>query len=475
MKQGLLARLQPQLALTPQLRHAIRLLQLSTLELHTELRVLAESNPLLELEDFAEDPGVTEREPEPAEAEADADGAGDAALDADAPPEASLQFEVPATAPSGGGVDWVELEADAPEDLRSHLLWQLEMSSAPAALRAITTVLIDALDDDGYLRSGNEDIRAAFPPGNAPDDAAIEQARAWLLQLDPVGVGARNLAECLDAQLAVLPGDQQLLRLARRMVTETLEILARHDLAALERELGAGPDAVAAAAALVQELDPKPGASFDTTPPQYVIPDAYAVKRDGLWQVTLNPDCRPGVRINQHYRALIGASNREDSTWLRAQLQEARWLLKSLESRAQTIAKVATAIVVAQSGFLDFGPEAMRPLVLREVAEAIDMHESTVSRVTTHKYLHTPRGIFEFKHFFSSGVGTEDGGSASATAVQAVIRKLIDAEDRRKPYSDQALTAALAREGIQVARRTVAKYRRMLRIPNSSQRVQLHE
>ncbi|MGB8635219.1 MAG: RNA polymerase factor sigma-54 [Rhodanobacteraceae bacterium] len=476
MKQGLQFRLHQQLALTPQLQQAIKLLQMSTLELGSELRQMAEANPLLDLEGLGEDPGVGERVDETEEAQtADADEALDGIEDYGAAPgDSPLQFDTASRA-NGSSEPWQTIESCASEDLHQHLLWQIGVSSLQPRQQAIAAALVDALDDDGYLRSDDDEIRAAL--GSTGDVSAeeIETVRQCLLTFDPTGAGARTLHECLAAQLSVLDDDDPIVVLARRIVDEGLELLARNDLDQLAKRLSADREQMPGAVDLIHSLDPKPGYSFDTTPVEYISPDAYAVKRNGRWQVALSPDCNPRLEINQHYCDLIGKTSRDDTSYLRGQLQEARWLIKSLESRADTINKVATAIVRAQSAFLDFGPEAMRPLVLREVAEAIDMHESTVSRVTTRKYLHTPRGIFEFKYFFSSGVGTQDGGSASATAVQAMIRKLVDSENRRKPYSDQALVKALKQHGIQVARRTVAKYRESLRIPNSSQRVQMHE
>lgn len=476
MKQGLQFRLNQQLALTPQLQQAIKMLQMSTLELSSELRQMAEANPLLDLDGLGDEPGLADRTEVEEARSIDADDAADA-LDAYAslPGDTPLQFDTSVRRDNVSREPWQTVETCAYEDLRQHLLWQLGVSSLPPRQQTIATVLIDALDDDGYLRSDNNEIRVALGADADLQDEEIDAARQRLMTFDPTGAGARTLDECLAAQLAVLDNNDPVVILACRIVEQHLELLARNDLGELEKRLSAKPEQLRAAVDLIHSLDPKPGHNFDTAPVEYISPDAYAVKRNGHWQVSVSPDCSPRLEINQHYCDLIGKTSRDDSSYLRGQLQEARWLIKSLESRADTINKVAHAIVHAQSAFLDFGPEAMRPLILRDVAEAIDMHESTVSRVTTRKYLHTPRGIFEFKYFFSSGVGTQDGGSASSTAVQAMIRKLVDSENRRKPYSDQALVKALKGHGIQVARRTVAKYRESLRIPNSSQRVQMHE
>ncbi len=475
MKQGLQVRLNQQLALTPQLQQAIRLLQMSTLELGTELRQLAEANPMLDLEDMGDDPGTGERE-QPADQAAE-QGDGDNAND-DLAVSEPLEFEHGSSNGSGSfgsREPWQTIETAGSESLHEHLMWQLEVSSLPLQEKPLAAALIDALDDDGYLRSSNDDIRAALAGIDPPDDERIDNVRQRIMQFDPTGVASRNLKECLTAQLAFIDDhDQSIVTLAGRIIADGLDLLAHNDTEALARHLHVDAAQLPAAIALIHGLDPKPGHSFDSTPVEYVIPDAFAVKRHGLWQVTLNPDCEPRIEINQHYRALVGSSKGSEASYLRGCLQEARWLLKSLESRAQTIRKVATAIVEAQTGFMEFGPEAMRPLVLRDVAEAIDMHESTVSRVTTRKYLHTPRGIFEFKYFFSSRLATEAGGDASATAVQALIEKLVKNEDRSQPYSDEALVRALQQQGINVARRTVAKYRKTLRIPSSTQRRKKH-
>jgi RNA polymerase sigma-54 factor len=294
--------------------------------------------------------------------------------------------------------------------------------------------------------------------------------RRQLQRFDPAGVGSIDLPDCLRAQLDQFDPSTPHRDLALKIVEHELELLARNDMGKLARRLHASEEDTTAAAILIRSLDPRPGAALDTTPVEYVAPDVYARKENTRWRVFLNPDSQPKLSLNQHYCGLIARARSDDASWMRGQLQEARWLIKSLESRAETLLKVAEAIVRRQSAFLDYGPEAMQPLVLREVAEEVGMHESTISRVTTRKYIHTPRGTYELKYFFSSGVATEDGGSASATAIQAMLRKLVDGEDARKPLSDQALAEELHGKGIQVARRTVAKYREILRIPSSSER-----
>ena len=480
MKPGLQFRLNQQLTLTPQLQQAIRLLQLSQLELEAELRQIAESNPLLEFsEDNPENAEGDDRdlvEPLPASA------ASSDTPDADDVPDWS-ESEVSGEDPidfSGGGTssrngashdeDGFEPQSAAPETLQEHLLWQLNLTHMSPRDRAIAEVLIDALNPDGYLTESMESLIAALPADVKASAAEMEHVRRALQRFDPTGVASLDLRDCLRVQLEQFDADTPQRELALRIVDSELELLARNDIARLARKLRASEDETAAAAVLIRSLDPRPGAALDVTPVEYVAPDVYARKDAGRWRVSLNPDCQPRLGLNQHYCGLIAQARGTDASWMRGQLQEARWLIKSLESRAETLLKVADAIVRRQSAFLDYGPEAMHPLVLREVAEEVGMHESTISRVTTRKYIHTPRGTFELKHFFSSGVSTEDGGSASATAIQAMLRKLVDAEDPRKPLSDQAIAEELHRKGIQVARRTVAKYREAMRIPSSSER-----
>ena len=488
MKPGLQFRLNQQLALTPQLQQAIRLLQLSQLELAAELRQLAESNPLLE---FAEDASLEQEE---AETDGEYDNefeslnsvssSSTSANDAndEAPewtePEISSDEPIDFSASNGSGngsssnrdEDGMEPQNAAPESLQEHLLWQLNLTPMEPRAKAIATVLIDALNTDGYLGEGIDAVLAALPPHLKATAEEVEAVRRQLQRFDPAGVASIDLPDCLRAQLEQFDPGTPHRELALRIVQQELELLARNDMAKLARRLHATEEEVTAAAILIRSLDPRPGAAMDTTPVEYVAPDVYARKDGTRWRVLINPDSQPKLSLNQHYCSLIAQARGEDASWMRGQLQEARWLIKSLESRAETLLKVAEAIVRRQSAFLDYGPEAMQPLVLREVAEEVGMHESTISRVTTRKYIHTPRGTYELKYFFSSGVSTEDGGTASATAIQAMLRKLVDHEDPRKPLSDQALAEELHNKGIQVARRTVAKYREILRIPSSSER-----
>lgn len=478
MKPALHLRLNQQLALTPQLQQAIRLLQLSSVELEIELRLALESNPLLELEEADEEGNVAE--PNGTETET---------------PEAANGEEAPATnveeieyaepidmgldrsdygSPLPEDADSMEPQDQETEDLRDHLLWQLNLTQLSPRDRAIGAAIIEAIDDDGYLHETSETLQQilAGMDYQAQIDE-IEAMRHRIQHFDPIGISSRTLAECLRVQLDAFDPATPGWATARVLVSEHLEVLARNDRARLCKQLHTEMEDLDAAIALIRSLDPKPGAQINPSKTEFVAPDAYAFRTSGRWVVSLSPGCQPKLAINQHYSSLIARARRDDATYLRGQMQEARWLIKSLQTRAETLLKVATAIVRAQSAFLEFGAEAMRPLVLRDIAEEIGMHESTVSRVTTRKYLHTPRGTFEFKYFFSSGVATVDGGAASATAIQAMIRKLIDEETPVKPMSDQALAVELNRRGIEVARRTVAKYREALHIPSSNERSRL--
>ena len=480
MKPALQAKLGTALALTPQLRQAIRLLQLSQIELEAELQAAVESNPLLELAepgDAADEPAAALAD-SPGENTAEgADGADTEALgdtaDTDNDPGAedwTLGDDEAGPRQSDGDDEGGREDAGAAPGLHEHLRWQLRMSVHSARDEAIGEAVIDALDDDGYLREPLEALPAALP---ATLDVTLDDVRASLRlvqQFDPLGCGARDLAECLGLQLAALSADTPGLALAQRLVAGHLDALARQRPDRIAAELGVAPTVLAEAIALVKSLDPKPGARFDGTPAEYVQPDAIALKQRGVWRVRMARG--GGLRLNAHYQGLIGRCSRDDDTYLRGQLQEARWLIKALENRGETLQRVAEAIVRTQSAFLDHGLEAMRPLTLRDVAEQLGLHESTISRATTRKYLRTPRGTFEFKFFFSAGLATDHGGAASSTAVQAIIRKMIDAEPPGKPLSDQSLADALKAEGIAVARRTVAKYREGMGIPPSSERGQ---
>ena len=471
MKPALQFRLSQSLALTPQLQQAIRLLQLSRLELELELNTALESNPLLDMTDGDEAEGEEEGdstediEAAASEAQADAAETDEQPLDL-----AFDRTEYRGTALDEDGMEPQDAEV---EDLRDHLLWQLNLTPMSARDRAIGATIIEAIDDDGYLGETDEVIRDTLVSLYKVSLEEIESVRRRILHFDPIGIGSRSLRECLAVQLDAFDAQTPGLELARALVADHLEALAKHDRARICQRLHTDEVQFEIALALIRSLAPKPGSGYSNASTEYIAPDAYARKVGGRWQVTLAPGCQPRLGINEHYAGLIAKARREDAHYLRGQLQEARWLIKSLKTRAETMLKVASSIVRAQEAFLEFGAEAMRPLVLKDVAEEIGMHESTISRVTTRKFLHTPRGTFEFKYFFSSGVTTVDGGAASATAVQAMIRNLIGGEAAARPLSDQTLAAELNRRGINVARRTVAKYREALNIPSSNDRSRL--
>lgn len=482
MKPTLQTRLGQQLSLTPQLRQAIRLLQLSTIELETELTAALESNPLLERDEEAgEFDGDARAEAEAGAESAPADDAGDAGAEAvaDERPDAMEDADWYESTLGGyerrgsGDDESEELTAAAPVDLHGHLMWQLGLSHLSARDMAIGQVLVEAIGDDGYLSGTMEDIKAALLPEIDADPAEIETVLHIIQHFDPVGTGARSLAECLCVQLSLLSDDTPGLALARDVCRNHLDALAKAGVVRLAAQLAVPAEELQVAVTLLKSLDPRPGAQIGGGEAEYVSPDAIAYRQGGLWKVVLSAQSQPRLAINRHYERLIGKASREDDSYLRSQLQEARWLIKSLETRADTLLRVARAIVRQQSGFLDHGSEAMRPLTLREVAEELDLHESTISRATTRKFLRTPRGTFEFKHFFSSGIATEHGGAASSTAIQAMLRKLIDAENPRQPLSDQRLAEILKAEGIPVARRTVAKYREAMNISASNERQRL--
>jgi len=476
MKPSLQIKLGQQLTLTPQLRLAIRLLQLSALELEQELSQALESNPLLEREEDAAAEDISE----PGSAEVD--DAIDTAADSDAPAEE--YEEVPdfrwedEGGSGGGGAEMDGEERDegraAPLDLHSHLLWQLRLSHLNPRDEQIGVVLIEAIGDDGYLEGGMEDFREALLPEIVASQAEMETVLHLVQRFDPVGVGARSLSECLCVQLSLLdPASTPGLALARRISADHLDALAKLGPLKLAAQLQEAPAAVEEAVALLRSLDPRPGARIGGTETEFIVPDAIAYRQGGVWKVATHRSSQPRLGINRHYERLIGTSGRDNDNYLRAQLQEARWLLKSLETRADTLLRVARSIVRQQSGFPEPGPPAMPPLTLREVAEELGLHESTISRATTRKYLRTPRGTFEFKYFFGSGIATDGGGGASATAIQAMLRRLVDAENPRAPLSDAKLAEILKADGIPVARRTVAKYREAMNIPSSTERQRL--
>jgi RNA polymerase sigma-54 factor len=480
LKPALQLKLGQNLTLTPQLRQAIRMLQLSSMELESEINLALESNPLLDrLDDIQVAPPSSEGS-DAKQTESNSETSEESSYEEDFSGDWHLDDYASARAPGSEGDnedDRESVRGAVTGNLRDHLLWQLNLTPMSSRDRAIGYALIEAIGEDGYLSEPLDQIRAGLLP---EIDAGMEETEVVLHRIqhfDPVGVAARSLSECLGIQLSQVQPTPDIptetIALAQKLARDHLEVLARIGPDRLASQLGQAPADMHTAVALLRSLDPRPGAQIASQEVEYVVPDAYVERHRGLWRVALAPGCRPKLGINHHYESLIGSAAKGDAAYLRGQLQEARWLIRSLETRADTVLRVARCIVKHQSGFLEHGPEAMRPLTLREVADELELHESTISRVTTRKYLHTPRGTFEFKHFFASGVSNEDGGAASSTAIQAMIRRLIDAEDPRKPLSDAKLTDMLKSEGVTVARRTVAKYREGMNIPSSTDRQRL--
>lgn len=473
MKQSLQIRQTQSLTLTPQLRQAIRLLQLSSVELETEISEAIESNPLLEAldDEVAEGDEATSEIITEASVENKETQTVDSEIDVI---ENNEEFDWSDDEPriSNGKTEEFESEFGiaVPMNLCQHLLWQLRLSHLSIKDVAIGEVIIEAVNNDGYLLESPEAIQEALLPEVHADLQEINTVLQLIHHFDPVGVGARNLSHCLLIQLQVLSPDTPGLCLAKKIAQEHLEALAKLGSEKLAIQLKATSPEIQEAVALLKSLDPKPGLQISSDVPDYVAPDCIATKQNGVWQVSHARGSQPRIGINRHYESLIGKASREDDSYLRGQLQEARWLIKSLDARADTLLRVARSIIRQQSGFLEHGPQAMRPLTLREVAEELGLHESTISRATTRKFLRTPRGTFEFRYFFSSGISNSEGGGTSATAIQSMIRKLIEAENPRSPLSDARLAELLKTEGIPVARRTVAKYREAIHIGSSSER-----
>ena len=476
MKQGLQLRLSQQLAMTPQLQQAIRLLQLSTLELQQELQQALESNPLLEQIDTHEE--IDTRETQDSETLDTADALEQKEMPEELPLDASWDTIYTAGTPSGTSGDYIDDElpvyqGETTQTLQDYLMWQVELTPFSDTDRAIATSIVDAVDETGYLTVPLEDILESI----GDEEIDIDEVEAVLKRIqrfDPVGVAAKDLRDCLLIQLSQFDKTTPWLEEARLIISDHLDLLANHDFRTLMRVTRLKEDVLKEAVNLIQSLDPRPGQSIQTGEPEYVIPDVLVRKHNGHWTVELNSDSIPRLQINQHYASMCNnARNDGDSQFIRSNLQDAKWWIKSLESRNDTLLRVSRCIVEQQQAFFEQGEEYMKPMVLADIAQAVEMHESTISRVTTQKYLHSPRGIFELKYFFSSHVNTEGGGEASSTAIRALVKKLIAAENPAKPLSDSKLTSLLSEQGIMVARRTVAKYRESLSIPPSNQRKQL--
>jgi RNA polymerase sigma-54 factor len=495
MKASIQLRFAQHLALTPQLQQSIRLLQLSTLELNQELEQALMDNPLLERDDdplagharLAGDGAIVDggREAEaPAPADSSAEGeSAPAASDSAGSEDEQGDFPSSPTLDWGGSREARDDDdepsalawAAAETTLHDHLRQQLSSTKASGRDRVLIGLLIEAVEEDGYLRTSLEEIQAMCPASEMVELDELSAALRLLQSFDPVGVAARSLEECLALQLegrlrSMLPGaedaQRQHLGLAKKIVSEHLLLFANRDFVKLKKLTGASDEALRAVHHLIHGLNPRPGLGFATTAPDYVVPDILVRRQKGRWTAQLNPDVMPRLRVNQAYATIFKRQKGQpsDASWS-ARLQEARWLIRNLKQRFQTIQRVSQAIVDRQSHFFTHGAIAMRPLVLREIADAVGLHESTVSRVTANKYMATPMGVFELRYFFGSHVATDAGGAASSTAIRALIGQLIAAEDPNKPLSDSRIAELLGGQGIVVARRTVAKYRELLHIP----------
>lgn len=488
MKTSLQLKVGQQLTMTPQLQQAIRLLQLSTLDLQQEIQQILESNPMLELEedheqDFADktDDNSNSATEELYQDSIELDEQWSKqelpeSLPTDSEWEDTYQFSAGVNGNNSnhheGDFDFDGRHATT-EGLQDHLLWQLNLTPMSELDKSIAMMFIDGIDDDGYLHTSVAEALEGL------NDTAVEEDEVLavlhrLQQFDPAGVFAFDLRECLLIQLRQLPVDTPWLAETKNIISQHIELLGSKDYATLMRRARLKENELQEILRLIKELNPRPGGSISQEHAEYIIPDVIVRNVHDQWRVELNPDISPQLRVNDDYVALIKRNDDStENTFLRDNLQEARWFIKSLQSRNETLFKVAKKIVEFQLDFFEQGDQAMKPLVLSDIAETVGMHESTISRVTTQKYMHTPRGIFELKYFFSSHVNTDEGGECSSTAIRAMIKKLIAEENTRKPLSDNKIAALLADQGIQVARRTIAKYREALLIPPSNERKQL--
>ncbi len=472
--QSLQLRLTQKLALSPQLQQAIRLLQLNRIELREYIQDALDSNPLLERDESDSTPDQTSDNPEQDSSEND--------------------FEQPTERDNddwdvgGPGEDqWTERSsfesfgmepqiADTSADsLREHLLWQVNLSHFSAVDTGIASAIVYGLDDDGFLPDSIQDIRNSLAPELLVGEDEVLAVLHRVQRMEPVGIATRDAAECIVVQLSALPSDTRERDLALRIARDFLDLVARNDYEQLKRETRGSEESLSLALALIQSLEPRPGARYDNRHDEYLIPDVYVTREDDEWSVSLNPENEPGLKLNNYYIDLLRKSGGKDAKYLSGRLQEARWLMSSLQMRNRTLLRVSQAIVDSQQDFLEQGEIAMKPLVLKDIAERVGVHESTVSRATTRKYMLTPRGLYELKYFFSSHVRSDRGGAVSAISVKAHLQVLLRNEPRQSPLSDQDLSVLLRQTGIFAARRTVAKYRESLGIGSSNERRRLYK
>lgn len=483
LKQGLDIRIGQSLSMTPQLQQAIRLLQLSSIELDAEIQQALEENPLLQAsEDYAQETPTEQTNDSQVESEQSNSS------ELEAPTETTLPEEIPSDLgmdaewgdvfdikPSNTNPDtdinaFIENQSGDDSGLEEHLLWQISMSNLSALDKQIAEIIISCLDEAGYLQESVEDILERYENQLLIELDDIQAVLTFIQQLDPIGVGSRDLRECMLIQLKHLPQDD-LTQKTQLLVEKYLDLLEQRLYKDIKKRLKITQKTLENMVSLLQTLDPKPGHQYSQAATDYIIPDVYIRKLKGQWLVSLNKHITPALQVNDVYAEMIGKqqdSNTND--YLKSNLQQAKWLIRSLENRNSTILNVAQKIVERQSAFMQYGDQAMKPMVLRDIAEELDMHESTISRVTTNKYMHTPRGVYEFKYFFSSQLDTTTGASCSSTAIRAMIKQLISEENPKSPLSDSRLTKLLQEQGINVARRTVAKYREAMSIPSSHER-----
>ena len=478
MKHSLQLRLTQHLTLTPQLQLSIRLLQLSTQELDQEIEGYLRDNPLLERADNTSEPytetvqlsGAASREEYAATANdvqenthsSDKNDPLESRERSDGDMLSELSYGASRERDDGDDSDYPQVACDGPT-LREHLLSQLALLNLTERDRTLTGLMIDTLDEGGYITQSLDEVLAMLPPELCVDAEELATALRHIQHLEPAGIGARSLSECLQLQLEALPPSTPYCDKAIEVVTRHLDALASKDYAKLKRALRCDDNGLRAVQKLITSLEPKPGRDYAMVDIRYIIPDVIVIKNKGLWTASLNPEAMPKLRVNRMYADIL-SRGRGTSQQMSGQLQEAKWLIKNVQQRFDTILRVSQAIVDRQRNFLEHGAIAMRPLVLREIADVLELHESTVSRVTTHKYMRTPRGIFELKYFFGSHVSTDAGGLASSTAIREVIKQLVSTENSRKPLSDSQISILLGQQGIVVARRTVAKYRESLQI-----------
>ena len=481
MKPSLQLKFSQQLAMTPQLQQAIRLLQLSTIDLQQEIQEALDTNPLLEQEEsesLVEKGASTDEQDEPTNA--DSIETHEALNNKELPDELPVDTTWEDVYSANTGTTGIAFDDDLPiyqgetsESLQDYLHWQLQLTPFSDVDLAIATAIIDAINDQGYLCLSCEDILDSLGIEDV-ELAEVEVVLKRVQQFDPIGIASRNLQECLLIQLDAFDKNTAWLNEAKMLLRTHIDLLANRDFRQLIKVCKLSEGELKQVMQLIHSLEPRPGNLIVTNEAEYVVPDVSVLRHSGKWIVQINPDSLPKLKINQQYAALgKSGCNEADSQFIRNNLQEAKWLIKSLESRNETLLKVAGCIVEFQQDFFEYGAEAMKPMVLNDIAFAVDMHESTISRVTTQKYMHTPRGIFELKYFFSSHVNTDAGGECSSTAIRALVKKLVSAENSAKPLSDSKIATLLAEQGIQVARRTIAKYRESLGIAPSNQRKRL--